>query len=59
MPLPHLPDLDDEPTDLAEPDRREIVAEAALTFGEDAARELAAHLGGTLADCREAIEALR
>lgn len=34
------PDHDDE-TDLAEPARRELVAEAATIFGEEAARELA------------------
>lgn len=34
------PDLDDE-TDLAEPARHELVAEAAAIFGEEAGRELA------------------
>lgn len=48
-----------EPSDLSEPSRRELVAEAALTFGEEAARELATHLGVTFADCRADIEALR
>ena len=39
-----LPDLDDEPTDLTEPARHELVAEAAVIFGEEAARDLAALL---------------
>ena len=45
-PLPYClgPDFDDEPTDLTEPDRHEIVREAAAIFGEEAARELAGHL---------------
>ena len=49
----------DEPTHLAEPDRREIVAEAAMTFGEAAAGELAAHLGLSLADCAAEIGRFR
>jgi hypothetical protein len=35
------PSGDDEPTDLTEPARHELVAEAAAIFGEEAARELA------------------
>ncbi|MHB2204914.1 hypothetical protein [Methylobacterium sp. CM6257] len=38
------PDLDEEPSDLNEPARHELVTEAAATFGEEAARELAALL---------------
>lgn len=38
-----LPDLDDE-TDLSEPARHEMVAEAVVIFGEEAARELAGRL---------------
>ena len=50
---------DEEPTHLAEPDRRELVAEAAMTFGEAAAGELAAHLGLSLADAAGEIARLR
>lgn len=35
------PYIDDEPSDLSEPARRELVAEAAEIFGEEDARELA------------------
>jgi hypothetical protein len=46
--MPHRPgplsDMNDEPTDLTEPARHELVAEAAVIFGHDAARELAALL---------------
>jgi hypothetical protein len=38
------PILDDEPSDLTEPARHELVAEAAAVFGEEAARELAGRL---------------
>ena len=38
-----LPALDDE-TDLSEPARHEMVAEAVAIFGEEAARELAGRL---------------
>ena len=50
---------DEEPTDLAVPERREIVAETAMVFGTDAARELASYLGLTLADAADEIERLR
>ncbi|GJE14449.1 hypothetical protein FOHLNKBM_5524 [Methylobacterium longum] len=38
------PDHDDEPSDLTMAARRELVVEAALIFGEEAACELAGHL---------------
>lgn len=38
------PDINDEPSDLPEAARHELVAEAATIFGEEAARDLAAHL---------------
>ena len=46
------PDIDDEPSDLAEPARHELVAEAALVFGEEAARELAGRLGVLFEVCQ-------
>jgi hypothetical protein len=52
MPRRPGPDLDDEPSDLTEPARHELVAEAALISGEEAARELAGHLGVPLEACR-------
>ncbi|WP_187278636.1 hypothetical protein [Methylobacterium sp. WL64] len=39
------PHHDDEPIDLSELSRHELVAEAVAIFGEEAARELARHLG--------------
>ncbi|WP_139239564.1 MULTISPECIES: hypothetical protein [unclassified Methylobacterium] len=45
------PDLDDE-TDLTEPARHELVAQAALIFGEEAARELAGHPGVPFEACQ-------
>jgi hypothetical protein len=38
------PDIDDEPSDLNEPARREMVIEATAVFGEEAGRDLAALL---------------
>lgn len=45
------PDHHDDETDLSEPARHELVAEAAVIFGEEAARELAGHLGVPFEAC--------
>lgn len=45
------PDTDEEPTDLTEPARHELVVEAASIFGEEAARELADLLGVPFEGC--------
>lgn len=45
------PNVDDEPTDLTEPARHELVSEAAAIFGEEAARELAHHLRVSFEAC--------
>ncbi len=47
--------LADDPTDLTAESRRELVAEAFCTFGEDAARELAEHYRIAFDDCGDEI----
>lgn len=50
--------LADDPTDLTTDARRELVAEAFCTFGEEAARELADHLRVGFDACADEIRRL-
>ena len=49
------PKLDDE-TDMSEPTRAELVAEALAVFGEEAARELAGHLRVPFEVCQPEVQ---